>query len=172
MQYLNFARLFRSSAPSPLQWSSRWARLLYLTGFSGLMGSWLALAAIAQVAPMLKPEEQNAGRYLSAISRAQREHYARYGRFAPDWQALDPKLVPRDSAYKYGLQAGTQSMTIFAEPLRPDVKGAMAQLMFNSQTQQLDGKLCITALAGQSAAAANRQFNNPVRNCEFPAMRR
>jgi hypothetical protein len=172
MQDLNFARLFRSSAPSPLQWSSRWARLLYLTGFSGLMGAWLALAAIAQVAPTLKPEEQNAGRYLSAISRAQREHYARYGRFAPDWQALDPKLVPRDSAYKYGLQPGTQSMTIFAEPLRPDLKGAMAQLMFNSQTQQLDGKLCITEKSGQSSNAATKSFLDPVRSCEFQSIRR
>jgi hypothetical protein len=172
MQDPNFARLFRSSAPSPLQWSSRWARLLYLTGFSGLMGAWLALAAIAQVAPMLRPEEQNAGRYLSSISRAQREHYARYGRFAPDWQSLDLKLAPRESGYKYGLQTQMDGVRLFAEPLRPDLKGMMAELRLNSVTQELAGKLCITEKSGQSSSAANRSFLNPVRACEFPAMRR
>lgn len=175
MQNLNLARLFRSTAPSPLSWSTYWARLFYLTGFSGLLGVWLALATIAQVMPTLKPEEQNAGRQLSAISRAQRAYYAQQGKFAislQDLRSLDPNLVLSDPVYNYSVVGYAYGTTATADPRQPDMKGAKAELKWNAVTRQIEGRLCITAQSGQQGDAANQSFLDPARPCEFPSVRR
>ena len=120
-----------------------------------IIGILAAIALPSFLNQAAKARQSEGQTYVGTLNRTQQAFYVENAGFAKDLDTLKAGVPAETAAYKYATVSTDTNATNTADTVPTELKSFKGVVKINTETQQADAELCITAKAGEASTAAS-----------------